>query len=176
MIPADKEKLRAFWASRALVASREAFISSGGEDILFLVLQAALLPIPLFETEPFYQRPTPVQSVGGIIDEEGFVRVNVIRPTTGDRLTAVRVCSARDMVDNLERLADALKFSDFEYVCMLDKVRKWITHDDREGEQNMRHDHKSGENIAEMRRKAQAMSDSWHKTGKRSGRQPRTRH
>lgn len=177
MNEADKEKLRAFWASRALQATRKAYVASGGDDPLFHILQAAILPIPLFMDEPYFQVTTPVQHVGGIIDEAGFVRANVYLPD-GTRRNAVKVCSARDLVDNLERLAEALKLTDYEYGCMKEKVRQWITHDDREGPENMRFDRAapSGISIAELRSKAQALSDSWHKTEHRKRRDRRTRH
>lgn len=179
MNEADKEKLRAFWASRALAETRRAYVSSGGDDPLFHILQAAILPIPLFLDEPYFQVTTPLQHVGGIIDEAGFVRANVYLPD-GTRRNAVKICPVKDLVDNLESLAEALKLTDFEYACMKDKVRQWITHDDREGEQNMRFDGvtpaQAQASIQALRAKAQALSDSWHKKGKRSGRQPRTRH
>lgn len=168
MTPEDKERLRQFWMARALYETRRALVASGGADPLYLILDAACLSMPLFPAEPYFQRPTPVQPVGAIIDEQGFLRVNVYMPD-GTRHNAARICSARELVDNLERLANALKLSDREYDQMRLKVRAWITHDDREGKANMAFDRIPGvkrtdpREVAKLRREAQALSDRWHK-------------
>lgn len=177
MTPDDKERLRAFWATRALTAARQAYCSSGGVDPLFHILQAAILPMPLFPDEPYFQVVTPIQPVGAIIDEQGWLRANVYTPD-GERQNAVRVCTVRDLVDNLERLANALHFTDHELGCMQGKVRSWITHDDREGEINMKFDRggPAAETVRELRSKAQALSDTWHKPTKRQRRRARTQH
>lgn len=171
MTPEDKERLRAFWVVRCLTEARRAYVASGGADPMYLILDAAYLATPLFPEEPYYQRVTPVQPVGAIIDEKGFLRVNAYL-TNGRRINAMPVCSVKDLVDNLERLADALKLTDQEYTALRLKVRAWITHDDREGQANMAFDRLPGvkradpREIAKLRKKAQAISDAHHKPKK----------
>lgn len=143
MTPEKKEELRNHWMARALRAAREAYVSTGGRDIMYLILDAALLSIPLWPDEPYYQRPTPYQTVGAIIDEQGYLRVNVYYEGN-EMKRIVRVCEVREMVDNLGLLLNHIGATDEERVqCML-KIRRWITHDDRETYQNMVNDRLPG--------------------------------
>ena len=124
--PEEAQQIRESWAWRALAEARKAYESSGGDNPMFLILQAAmkLTPTAYPYFEPF-----------GIIDERGFVRTNRYTSETS-RDTAYRVCSVRDLAFNLGRLSEALRLRDSDHNALLAKVKTWITADDREGQAN----------------------------------------
>jgi hypothetical protein len=129
-----RDPLRNHWISRALRVSREAFISAGRRDPMYLIMDAACLAAPLWPDEPYFQRPTPGKTVGGVIRFKPGTRDRVLITNVFDPLrhtvTRITVCEVAELVDNLGRLIEAINANEQEAAELLDRVRRWITHDD----------------------------------------------
>lgn len=129
-----KEHLRNHWITRAMRRSRETFIASGRKDPMFLVIDAACMAVPLFADQPYFQRPTPERQVGGVIryrpgTRDKILMTNVFDPSS-QRVVRIIVCDVAALVDGLGRLISDIGCDSREAEELLDKVRRWVTHDD----------------------------------------------
>ena len=134
MTEEEKDKLRGHWITRALRVSREAYLATGRRDPMYLIMDAACLATPLFGDEPYFQRPTPTKQVGGVIrfrrgTKDRVLNVNVFDPVK-KTVTRLEVCEVAEFVDNLGRLLDAISATNDERAQLLEKVQRWVTHDD----------------------------------------------
>jgi hypothetical protein len=128
------DRLAQNWAYRCLVETRRAYESSGGDDPLFLILQAAMKLTPT--AYPFFEQ-------FGVRDENHRIRTNRY---TGEsaRDTAYDVCSDTDLKDNLMRLAMALKLPDDHIRGLYALVQRWVRYDDTPGQANLAHERLPG--------------------------------
>ena len=134
MTEEERDRLRGHWVARALRVSREAYLASGRRDPMYLIMDAACLATPLFGDEPYFQRPTPVKHVGGVIrfrpgTKDRALYTNVFDPVKQE-IHRIEVCEVAEFVDNLGRLLDAISATNDERAQLLEKVQRWVTHDD----------------------------------------------
>lgn len=122
--PDAADRLAQNWAYRCIKAARDAYERTGGDDPMFLILQAAMGLTPT--AYPYLQH-------FAIVDEDGIIRTNRYTSET-DRDTAWRICTAEDLKDNLMRLAMAVQLPDDHVRALYACVAKWIRYDDREGQ------------------------------------------
>lgn len=134
MDEATKERLRNHWIARAMRRTRETYLATNHADPMYLIMDAACLATPLFGDEPYFVRPTPQRVVGGVIR---------FRPGTKDKVLhtvvmipqirqarRIIVCDVTALIDGLGTLINEIGCSSQEAEELLDKVRRWVTHDD----------------------------------------------
>lgn len=127
----QREAIRQSWQYRILIEAEAAELRTGGNDPLFRLLSAALA---------LRSKTGPQYGNFGIISAEGFILTNCMYDDGKPTVPAFYVCSVQELVDNLQRLGDAVDLTQAQRLAMFDKVRRWIKTDDREGPANMRHD------------------------------------
>lgn len=137
MTPERKKELSAHWVSRGMRWARERYVADRKRFPLFLILDAAIMPAPLFEGEPWFVRPTQSGSslVGGVVrwnDEthRGKHLETVVMIPGSTEARRINVGPMQLLVDNLGDMFEALAFTSDERAQCLDKVSAWITHDD----------------------------------------------
>jgi hypothetical protein len=134
MDEAAKEHLRNHWITRAMRRTREIYLATNHADPLFLIIDAACMAAPLFGDEPYFVRPTPQRVVGGVIrfrpgtkDKALYTVVMIPQLRQARR---IEVCDVTVLIDGLGTLINEIGCDSREAIELLDKVRKWITHDD----------------------------------------------
>lgn len=128
---AQREAIRQSWQYRVLIEAEAAELRTGGDDPLFRLLTAALA---------LRSKTGPQYGNFGIISAEGFVLTNCMFDDGRPTVPAFYVCTVQELVDNLQRLAEACGLTENQQHGLFHKVRCWIKTDDREGAQNMRND------------------------------------
>ena len=134
MDEATKERLRGHWITRAMRRTRETYLATNHADPMFLIIDAACLAAPLFGDEPYFVRPTPQRVVGGVVrfrpgTKDKVLHTVVMIPQL-QQARRIAVCDVTALIDGLGTLIHELALTSQEADELLDKVRRWITHDD----------------------------------------------
>lgn len=139
MDEATKEHLRNHWIARALRRTRETYLATNHADPMYLILDAACLATPLFGDEPYFVRPTSQRVIGGVIryrpGTKDKVLMTVVLIPQVRQTRRVIVCDVTQLVDGLGALINELALTSQETDELLDKIRRWITHDDTQDDE-----------------------------------------
>lgn len=164
MTPERKAELNAHWVARGMRWARERYMANRKRFPLYLILDAAIMPAPLYDREPWFTRPTQSGSslVGGVVrwDDEthkGKHLETVVHLPASQQARRINVGSMQQLVDQLGDMFEALAFAPQERVECLDKVSAWITHDDTRDDAK---DETAWQERIRLRAKAQEIADA----------------
>lgn len=133
-----KERVVESLDARVLLAAGKSEEIQQAPDPLFRFLLAG------WKMDPPSARPWP-RYHKAIIDDTDQIRVNMWTGSAeADYQRAVAVCSRLELVQNLQRLVDALQLTRFEAETVIAKLHAVIIADDREGQANLAHERLPG--------------------------------